>query len=454
MLFRVWFSLLVVPFVSACLFAQGVQPYPNAITNRGFYPKTPMTPPAANTPFQDPDLGGTMVRITDENTNPKLPGDFFLNPDSDVNEWAADDSKFFVVAGGDSLNLAFAFDPTTMTVSPLPGAGSGGALVVPLREGPTFSFVDPDLMYGTALKQPLTITTYRFSTGKTTPLFDTTTCGTEPPLVAGLTQSSSDTTLSNDDSRVVISAGGNSAGHRPFVIVYDQQLGCRWYNTQTGQVGGAWGPVGQVSIPDLFNVNHVKISGNGQYVRIGVGRFGFYVWDVSTLKVEPCNFEKPGPDCSGYAAVGNNSYINAPDILDELNAFSRPLGDLTNFTPLINPFPQPYYKGMEKAWAWTNGALNGNVPVCGSTYSPKGDEEVKQPFDGEVFCMETDGLAPTIWRFAHNRAVWNPKFYWSQPYGSISLDGRFFSFSSSWDLQLGTFWGDDPRSDVWIVRLQ
>jgi hypothetical protein len=209
-----------------------------------------------------------------------------------------------------------------------------------------------------------------------------------------------------------------------------------------------------VSIPDRYNVNHVKISGNGQYVRIGVARFGFYVWDVTTLNVAPCDFEKPGPDCSGYGAVGNNSYINAPDILDELNAFSRPLGDLTDFTPLINPFPQPYYKGMEKAWAWTNGALSGNVPVCGSTYSPKGDEEVKQPFDGEVFCMETDGLAPTIWRFAHNRAVWNPKFYWSQPYGNISLDGRFFSFSSSWDLQLGTFWDGDPRSDVWIVRLQ
>jgi len=137
MLCRVGFSLFVVLVASACLFAQGVQPYPEAITNRDFYPKTPMTPPAANTVFQDPDLGGTMVRITDENTNPKLPGDFFLNPDSDVNEWSMDDGKFYVVAGGDSLNLAFAFDPTTMTVSPLPGAGAGGALAVPLREGPT-----------------------------------------------------------------------------------------------------------------------------------------------------------------------------------------------------------------------------------------------------------------------------------------------------------------------------
>ena len=450
---RLGFSILIIPIVSLGLFAQGIQPYPNAITNRQFYAKTPMTPPPVNTVFQDPDLGGSMVRITDENTNANLPGDFFLNPDGDVNEWSMDDSKFYVVGGGDAATLAFAFNPSTMTVSPLPGAGAGGALNVPLREGPTFSFIDPDLMYGTALKAPLTITTYRFSTGKAAPLFDTTTCGTQPPLLAGPKQSSSDTVLSNDDSRIVISAGGNSAGNRPFVIVYDQKLGCRWYNTQTGQVGGKWGPKGQVSIPDRYNVNHVKISGNGRYVRIGVARFGIYVWDVTSRNVQPCDFKNPRPHCGGYAAVGYNSYINAPGIQDELNTFMRPLGDLTNLTQLIDPLPKPYYFGMEKSFAWTNGALHGKVPVCGATYSPTGNEEVKQPYDGEVFCIETDGLASTVWRFAHNRAVWNPKFFWSQPYGSISLDGRFFSFSSSWDLQVGTFWGSDPRSDVWIVRL-
>ncbi|MGO8986535.1 MAG: hypothetical protein ACLPHI_04205 [Terriglobales bacterium] len=453
MLHRLLFFLFVIPIVSAGLFAQGVAPYSNAITNRAFYAKTPMTPPPVNIVFQDPDLGGSMVRITDENTNPKLPGQFFLNPDSDVNEWSMDEKKFYVVGGGDAANLAFGFDPDTMTISALPGAGAGGALAIPLREGPTFSFVDPDLMYGTALKAPLTITTYRFSTGKATPLFDTTNCATQPPLVAGPKQSSSDTTLSNNDGRIQISAGGRSAGHRPFVIVYDQQLGCRWYNTQTGQVGGTWGPTGQVNIPDTFSVNHAKISGNGQYVKIGVDQFGFYVWDVTSLNVQACPFEGPGPHCSGYAATGYNSYINAPGVLDELNTFSRPLADLTDLTQLINPLPQPYYTGMEKTFGWSNGALSGNVPVCGATYSPTGNQQVRQPYDGEVFCIETDGVASTIWRFVHNRAVWNPKFYWSQPYGNISLDGRFFSFSSSWDLQLGTFWGNDPRSDVWIVKL-
>jgi hypothetical protein len=445
------FSVLAVPIVCVCLFGQGIQPYPNAITNRLFYAKTPMAPPAVNAVFEDPDFGSTMVRVTDGNTDPRQPNAYFRNPPGDVNEWSMDNSKFYV-GGYEGLSLAFAFDASTMTVSALPGAGAGGALSVPLRQSPTFSFVDPDLMYGTAPKTPLTISTYRFSTGKTTPLFDTTTCGTQPPLVAGPKQLSSDSTISIDDNRIVISAGGTSFGKRPFVIVYDQKLGCRWYNTQTGQIGGQWGPTGQASIPDTYSVNHVKISGNGQYATIGVDRTGFYVWDVTSLNVTSCNIPN-GPHCSGYGAVGYDTYINAPGVHDELNTFRRPLGDLAEMTQLINPLPKPYYRGMEKTFAWTNGLFNDNVPVCGATYSATGDPEVKQPYDGEVFCIEADGVASTVWRFAHNRAVWDPEYFWSQPAGNISLDGRFFSFTSSWDGQVGNDGDGDPRTDVWIVQL-
>jgi hypothetical protein len=208
--------------------------------------------------------------------------------------------------------------------------------------------------------------------------------------------------------------------------------------------------MGKASTPNTFSVNHAKISGNGQYVRIDVGRLGFYIWDVTSLKVTPCS---PGNHCEGYGAVGYDGYINAPGVLDELNTFLRPLGDLTALTQLINPLPKPYYNGMEKTFAWSNGVLNGSVPVCSATYSPTGNPEVKQPYDGEVVCIETDGLASTVWRFAHNRAIWDPEYYWTQPYGNISLDGRFFSFTSGWDAQVGITPAGDPRTDVFIVKL-
>ena len=106
------FFLLLVPANLAR--AQGIEPYPDAITNRLFYPKTPMTPPEVNTPFVDPDLGGLMVRVTNENSNPKVSGSYFRNPPPDLNIWSMDNSKFYV-AGENSTNLAFAFNPETMT---------------------------------------------------------------------------------------------------------------------------------------------------------------------------------------------------------------------------------------------------------------------------------------------------------------------------------------------------
>jgi len=97
--------------------------------------------------------------------------------------------------------------------------------------------------------------------------------------------------------------------------------------------------------------------------------------------------------------------------------------------------------------------LNDNAPVCGNTYSYDGDESITQPYDGEIVCIETDGLQSTVWRFGHNRSVWEPAWSYTAPFGSISLDGRFLMFTSSWDNQVGTASNGGPRTDVWIIKL-
>ena len=108
--------LTVIPLLSLCLWAQGISPYPNAITDRELHAKTPMAPPPARTLFHEPDFGSLMVRVTDENSNPKAPGSFFRNPIADANEWSMDNHKFYV-SGSNTTLLAYGFDPSTMAIS-------------------------------------------------------------------------------------------------------------------------------------------------------------------------------------------------------------------------------------------------------------------------------------------------------------------------------------------------
>jgi hypothetical protein len=115
---------------------------------------------------------------------------------------------------------------------------------------------------------------------------------------------------------------------------------------------------------------------------------------------------------------------------------------------LVYPLTPPYQLGQAKHFVWTNGYFNYSLPVYASPYNYEGDTEINAPYDGEIFCIETDGLASTVWRFAHNRAVWIDPWFNIQPLGNMSPDGRNLLFTSGWDGQLG---GDEygtPGSDA------
>jgi hypothetical protein len=448
-------SLIAFIAVSTIAMAQNSSPYPNAITDRNIYQETPMAPPGTNVVFNDPDLGSALVRVTDQTSNFIHPGTYLRNSATgEHNEWNADATKFYVIGAG-AAELAFGFNPSTMAISSLPGARAGQGLLLPLRPGSAFSFVDPDLIYGTTNKAPLTITDYRLSTATSTTVIDTTTCATQPPLIPGANHSvvsDDDITLSTDDNRVVISEGGSQSGAHPFVVVYDKQLGCRWYNTETGQIGGQWGAIGNVSIPDRYLIRHTGISGNGQYIRIQVNNFGFYVWDLETANVVACA-ENAGMFCAGYGTVGNKTYINAAGKIDQMNTMIRPLDDLGAYTQLVYPLEPPYHFGQAKHYAWSTGHFDDSSPVCASTYNAAGFPLIDAPYDGEIFCIETDGLSSTVWRFAHNRALWIGPNFNTQPLGNLSPDGHWFLFTSNWDGLLGNDPTGKPRSDVWIVKL-
>jgi hypothetical protein len=435
------------------LWAQGIPPYPNAITDRVVRQETPLAPPPANVVFNDPDFGSQMVRATDDTTDFKKPGSFLRNPAvGETNPWSVDDSKFYVISEG-GVDFAFAFDPSTMFISSLPGATTGKGLPLPLRPGATFSSVDPDLIYGTITKTPLTISSYRFSNGALSSVVDTTLCQTQPPLdpTNPKVLSDDDVTVSAGDARIAISEGGPQFDLDMFVVVYDQSLGCRWYNTQTGQIGGQWGATGNATASG-FLIEHAYLAGSGTYVKINVPKFGFYVWDLATLSVIPCP-NHAGLACGQYGITGNNSFVNQAGSVDEMNLLRRPLSDLAETTELVSPLPTPHTFGQIWHFTWMNSLQNDNAPVCGTLYNNVGSWTVTRPFDSEIACVETDGAATTVWRFAHHRAFWISPFFNTQPLGNVSPDGHFLMFTSAWDAQLGNDPQGNPRSDVWIVNL-
>ena len=120
-----------------------------------------------------------------------------------------------------------------------------------------------------------------------------------------------------------------------------------------------------------------------------------------------------------------------------MNIVKRPLGDISNLSQLVWPLPFPHYWGQNRHFTWSNVDVNDSAPVCASSYYYKDDGSITQPFEGEIMCIETDGIASTVWRFAHNRATTYLQYFQTQPLGSVSRDGRFFMFTSGWDEQVG-----------------
>jgi len=180
--------------------------------------------------FTDPTFGSKMLRVTDANTRPDRAGRFFMSPSSsESTAWNTNSTKFYVLgAGGEQI--PYNFNPATMTASRMAPLGNGsGGLVLLFGGEPTFSFVDPDLIYSGSGSQ---LVAYRFSTATQTALHDVRSC------LPGITFHALNVSVSKDDQQLLAYIGGASQDADTTIYIYDKTKGCRWMNTQTGQVGG------------------------------------------------------------------------------------------------------------------------------------------------------------------------------------------------------------------------
>jgi len=415
----------------------------DAICDRSVYPYPRLTSLGeAGFQFTDPTFGSRMLRVTDGRTRPDTIGRAWFSPSSaETTAWNTNSTKFYVVGGGGE-QLPFDFDPTTMKASRIGKGRSGdGGLVLSFGGEPTFSFADPDVLYGGNGSR---LMSYRLSTRAQTTLHDVHSC-LPGARIHGLTVSGT-----KDDGRLLVYVGGEVQDRDTTVYVFDRTLGCRWINTQTGQVGGAWGPTGAYTGDKGLVLHNARISKGGRWARLitSNGGAGEYFWDIESLMLTPCPDRGAPNFCNGHAAMGFTKAINQRQLGDAMDFAIRPMATPTSstaFPGLISPLlTTPPRWGNDTHPSWNNVQADEKQPVCMEVYHT--DNAVLRAWDGEIICVRTDGAASTVWRFAHHRS--RVASFWDQPRANVSQDGRFVLFTSNWEGAVGA-----GRQDAFIVQL-
>jgi hypothetical protein len=412
------------------------------------YPATPPTLGPAGSIIEDPSFGSRILRVTDAKSDPLGMGRSMMTPSaSEQNPWNTDGSKFYVMTPGGQFVL-YDFDPGNLKTR------KDRVLPVPWSGEPEFSYTQPNILYGMRIDKPV-FQQYDVSSDKVSRVHLISDC-----LQVNSADHAGGAMVSADDQRLATAIG--PVQDKLFVIyVYDRKLGCRWYNTQTGEIGGKWGPMGTIAIPDRYRVHNARMSKSGDFIWIqrGASSVGqhWLVWDLATMKVTACPSQ-----CSGHHAMGYSHLVGPSGEGHPLDLLLRPLASLTTMTPLV-PDLQPtssarYWYDQHFSWNYINS--QDTTPVCLSTYSdsnpdtPGAPLDTIAPWENEVLCVETDGKAANVWRFAHTYSTAKNGF-WSTPRGNVSRDGRFFLFTSDWQDQLGEgVHKKHHRSDVFIVELR
>ena len=319
------------------------------------------------------------------------------------------------------------------------------------RGEPQFSYANPDLLFGVA-KGSVNLEEYDFSRNKVVTVHKPADCVKLNPADFG-----SDVSVSSNDSRFMVVIGPQQNVNY-LVYIYDRQKGCRWYNTQTGEVGGQWGPKGTISNADLrFGIHNARISKGGDYVVIAGTQRGPVIWEVNTMNVTLCE-GKPPMSCGGHRAIGYQHMINPSLRHHPMEFLSRPLNDLSKVTLLVKDLP-PAQGWYSKHFSWNNVNSDDTYPACFSNYrddnpiSPGAALTVAAPWENEIDCIEMDGKGSKIWRFAHHYSSAKNGF-WSTPRGNVSPEGNFFIFTSDWENTLGKTPSGNSRTDVFIVELK
>src|SRR2546426_11932055 len=158
----------------------------------------------------------------------------------------------------------------------------------------------------------------------------------------GVATRGSNVSGTKDDRRLLVYVGGDAQDRDTIVYVYDRTLGCRWLNTQTGQVGGAWGPTGAYTGDKGLLLHNARISRGGRWARLTTsnGRAGQYFWDIESLTLTACPDRGAPNFCNGHQVMGFGVGINQRQSGDAMDLAIRPMASPNSsrlFPGLISP---------------------------------------------------------------------------------------------------------------------
>lgn len=417
--------------------------------------------------ISQPGYNNLVCRATDIDTlgvgNPDVFDQEFSNCCggwADSNDWNTNSTMFFVTTNGAGL-VVMNFNPTTHATSAMYGQ--------PLISfgGGWWSYSNPQLAYAleNGTKDPV-IVSMTISSQTTPPqpvvIADLSKVPNCIPALAGTTQWE-ELAVSRDEQSFAVAAGTGSQGSAIYVIVYNRSNGCRWFNTQTGQIGGNWGPAGAAVTSDRYTVHSVRISEDGQTVIVtptegtGTGSAYRHFWNLAGLTVtQGTSNASNGHFVAGYSGYVNNANYTATDAWCKYGMAYRTFANLLNpiyVLPTLSSCGDVELQGDDHT-SWNNDDTSDKQPFFTTTVTIPAGTPITTAWQNEGlgFSMTSPG---TVWRFLSTYNTGTSQFFTCEEgIGTVSQDGKWFAFTSDWGNTLGIDSAGNNRCDVFVAQLK
>lgn len=377
-------------------------------------PALPTLGPAGFT-FRDPTFGSRLQRVTDATLDGSR--SWRVASNTHLAAWNATGRLFYVINGGGSIAVFNA-------------AGTDTGLRPYSQAEPTFSRVDPDVLFTIGGPHVRTIRKFSVASNQFTDVLELDTVQAVPAesYVGGIVTGGAPETL-------VAFFGGAGADQHRYVVWYPLDGRPRKFVDTQARFG--------------YRLHSISVDLSGRFVLFyptNAQPYQVVVWDTQTDTFTPITNDL-GP--WGHDAVGVGTWINmdtASGPWDAAQWTKRSLLTPRERTNLIDPVLLPQEISLADHSAW-----RGVGRLISSTYRLP-SQTPWRAWDDEIIGIATEGPS-SVERYAHHRSDVSEGF-WSQPIINCAPTGGRCVFTSNWERSLGADAQGQVRQDVFLVELR